>query len=151
MGGQFKTMVSNQSQCAETWELEDLITKMLPSNGSLCGTILIFWQVSYMSIWCCNSCLLWLHYSSLLELGGDTQPHRQQGDLISLLFFQNKESRVIKTHIPIRGATIYNNNNTNILLLNEYPYHTKSDNSKQLQCSNIKLLNQHCPSVSKPF
>jgi hypothetical protein len=35
-----RTMVSSQSQCTETRELEYLITKPLPSNGHLCGTSL---------------------------------------------------------------------------------------------------------------
>jgi hypothetical protein len=34
-------VLSSQSQQAETYELEDLITKPLPSNGHLCGASLI--------------------------------------------------------------------------------------------------------------
>jgi hypothetical protein len=41
----------------------------------------------------------------LMGGGGDTQRHRQQGDLISLpLFFENKESRLKrKKYIPLTG------------------------------------------------
>jgi hypothetical protein len=41
-------------------------------------------------------------------IGGDTQTHRQHGDRISLLlFFKNKESRLIRRKSPFMGPTIH--------------------------------------------
>jgi hypothetical protein len=46
-------------------------------------------------MWYCNGRLFWLHYSGFQELYGDTQTHRQQDNIISLLlFFKNKEIRL---------------------------------------------------------
>jgi hypothetical protein len=67
------TMISSQLQCTEMRELEDLITEQLPNNGHLHGVSL--------------TTLFWPHHTSYQELGVDTQIHRQQGDLISLLSF----------------------------------------------------------------
>jgi hypothetical protein len=76
-------------------ELEDLIAEPLPSNGQLRGTSLaaffhlsdVMLRVTHMLIWYCNGYLFWLHYSAFQGLGGNTQAHREQGDLISLLSF----------------------------------------------------------------
>jgi hypothetical protein len=96
-------MLCSQSQRADTWELETLITELLYSNSHLNGSSLTaLFQVSgvvshatYTCIWYCNGCLFWLHYSGFQESGGGDQTHKQQDDLISLLLviylFQNKE------------------------------------------------------------
>jgi hypothetical protein len=53
-----------------------------------------------------------------LMLWGKTQAHRQQGDLISLLsFFENKGSRLKKTHVTKGALSTLDEHSNSVLLM----------------------------------
>jgi hypothetical protein len=91
-------VVSSQPQCAETQEVENLITESLPSNCCLHDTsrTALFRLPGVMSHICLYGIVMSIPSGSTIPANpswGGGGIHRQQGDLISLLlFFQNKES-----------------------------------------------------------
>jgi hypothetical protein len=74
-----RTVVSRQSQHAETRELEVLITESLPGNSRLLGASLnilsgvqALHHMPHECLYDCKGRLFWLHYSGFQELRVDT-------------------------------------------------------------------------------
>jgi hypothetical protein len=69
-------VVSSQSRCADTWELEDLITETLPIIGHFQGASVHYsgfqasCNMSQLFLRCCNGRLFRLHYSDVQDLRG---------------------------------------------------------------------------------